>query len=95
MTAACQTSPLRSAAMGELTDRDRDILTFERQWWKHAGAKDTAIRDLFGLTPTRYYQQLLQLLDRPEALAHDPVTVGRLRRLRDQRARGRSAMRAA
>jgi len=24
---------------GELSDRDREIIAFERQWWKYAGAK--------------------------------------------------------
>ena len=26
-------------ALGELSRRDREILTFERQWWQYAGAK--------------------------------------------------------
>jgi len=93
MTAACQTSPLRSAAMGELTDRDRDILSFERQWWKHVGAKEAAIRDLFGITPTRYYQLVHGLLERPEALAYDAPLVLRLRRLRETRLHARTARR--
>lgn len=76
-----------------LTDRDVAILAFERQWWKHAGAKDSAIRDRFDLSPTRYYQLLNMLIDRPEALAHDPMVVKRLRRLRALRQRARSARR--
>jgi hypothetical protein len=74
--------------MTELTDRQREILIFERQWWKYAGAKETAIRDLFGLNATRYYQVLNGLIDRPEALVFDPMLVKRLRRIRDDR-RGR------
>ncbi|WP_433298668.1 DUF3263 domain-containing protein [Actinoplanes sp. CA-030573] len=72
-----------------LTDRERDILGFESRWWKHAGAKEQAIRDTFGLSSTRYYQVLNALLDKPEAIEHDPVLVGRLRRLRATRARTR------
>jgi hypothetical protein len=72
-----------------LTDRERDILAFEAKWWKHAGAKEQAIRDNFALSSTRYYQVLNALLDKPEATAHDPVLVGRLRRLRATRARTR------
>ncbi len=64
--------------MPDLTDLDRDLLAFERGRWKYAGAKDTAIRETFGLTPTRYYQQLRALLDRPEALQHDGVQVPRV-----------------
>jgi len=78
---------------GELSDRDRKILAFERQWWKYAGAKEQAIRDLFDMSATRYYQVLNALIDRPEALAHDPLLVRRLRRLRATRQRARSARR--
>lgn len=65
-----------------MTERDREILAFERRWWRHPGAKEQAIRDTFGLSTTRYYQLLNRLLDQPAALAHDPVLVGRLRRIR-------------
>jgi hypothetical protein len=78
---------------GELSDRDREILAFERQWWKYAGAKEQAIRELFDMSATRYYQVLNALLDRPEAMAADPMLVKRLRRLRASRQRARSARR--
>ena len=39
-----------------LTARERAVLAFERQWWRYAGAKEAAIREEFGLSPTRYYQ---------------------------------------
>jgi hypothetical protein len=73
--------------------RDREILSFERQWWKYAGAKEQAIRDLFDMSATRYYQVLNALIDSPEALAYDPMLVKRLRRLRAARQRARSARR--
>ncbi|GGK29379.1 hypothetical protein GCM10010124_22690 [Pilimelia terevasa] len=76
------------APAGELTPREREILDFERRWWRSPGAKEQAIHDAFGLSATRYYQVLRGLLDRPAALAHDPVLVGRLRRLRGRRGRG-------
>ncbi len=72
-----------------LTERETQILAFEQKWWKHAGSKEQAIRDAFGLSSTRYYQLLNGLLDNPAALEHDPVLVGRLRRLRSTRARTR------
>ena len=84
---------LPSYDVGELTDRDRKILAFERQWWKYAGAKEQAIRDLFEMSATRYYQVLNALIDRPEALVHDPMLVKRLRRLRATRQRTRQARR--
>ena len=76
-----------------LTRRDREILAFERQWWKYAGAKEQAIRELFDMSATRYYQVLNALIDTPEALAADPMLVKRLRRLRATRQRQRSARR--
>ena len=76
-----------------LTEREQEILAFERQWWKYAGAKEQAIRELFDMSATRYYQVLNALLDRPEALAFDPMLVKRLRRLRAARQRARSARR--
>jgi hypothetical protein len=80
-------------ATTELSDKEREILAFERQWWKYAGAKEQAIKDLFDLSATRYYQVLNALIDRPEALVHDPMLVKRLRRLRTTRQRTRSARR--
>ncbi|MFM9377034.1 DUF3263 domain-containing protein [Gordonia sp. VNK21] len=76
-----------------LTRREHDILSFERQWWKYAGAKEEAIKELFGLSATRYYQVLNALVDRPEALAADPMLVKRLRRLRASRQKARAARR--
>ncbi|TNH22826.1 DUF3263 domain-containing protein [Micromonospora orduensis] len=72
-----------------LTARERAILAFEQQWWRHAGAKEQAVRDTFGVSSTRYYQLLNGLLDNPAALAADPVLIGRLRRLRSSRGRNR------
>ena len=76
---------------GGLTDRDLRILAFERQWWKYAGAKEEAIKELFAMSATRYYQVLNTLVDRQEALAVDPMLVKRLRRLRASRQKARAA----
>jgi hypothetical protein len=85
-----QETPAEPAAgVPALTEREAQILAFESKWWKHAGAKEQAIRDAFGLSSTRYYQLLNGLLDNPAALAQDPVLIGRLRRLRSTRARTR------
>ena len=80
-------------AMAELTETEQKILTFERQWWKYAGAKESAVREEFDMSATRYYQVLNCLIDRPEALAHDPMLVRRLRRLRSARKQQRDALR--
>jgi len=76
-----------------LAERDRLLLEFERQWWKYAGAKENAIRDLFDMSATRYYQVLNALIDSEAALAFDPMLVKRLRRMRAERQKQRSARR--
>ncbi|TXS41121.1 DUF3263 domain-containing protein [Streptomyces sp. uw30] len=68
-----------------LADRERAILALERRGFAGPGAKERAIREELGLAPVRYYQLLNALLDDPRALAHDPVTVNRLRRIRQTR----------
>ena len=72
-----------------LTEPERAMLEFERQWWQRGGAKEQAIRDTFGLTPTRYYQSLNSLLASPAAVSYDPGLVHRLLRLRGEATRGR------
>ena len=84
-------APALAAVPAGLTRREHEMLAFERQWWRHAGAKETAIRDRFGVPPTRYYQVLNALVDRPAALAADPLLVRRLKRLRSTRQRTRSS----
>ena len=81
------------AEQADLSERDRQILAFERQWWRYAGAKEQAIRDLFDMSATRYYQVLNALIDEPAALRHDPMLVKRLRRMRSARQRARAARR--
>lgn len=85
--------PNELSTANELSERDRAILSFERQWWKFAGAKEQAVRENFDMSSTRYYQVLNALIDRPDAVAHDPLLVRRLRRLRAARQRARSARR--
>ncbi|MFE9093116.1 DUF3263 domain-containing protein [Streptomyces sp. NPDC007264] len=71
--------------MDDLTAREKAILALEGRSFPGAGAKERAVREQLGLVPVRYYQLLNALLDDPRALAHDPVTVNRLRRVRDSR----------
>lgn len=78
-----------------LDERSRAILDFERGWWRFAGAKEQAIREQFDLSATRYNQLLNALVDDDEALAHDPMLVRRLRRMRAARQRQRAARRTS
>ena len=73
-----------------LSDLEVRILDFERQWWKYAGAKDAAIRELFDLSTRSYYELLNNLIDREDALAASPLLVKRLRRLREARVKSRT-----
>lgn len=93
MDAAESVNAGNPAGVAELSQRDADILEFERHWWKYAGAKEQAVREKFQMSSTRYYQVLNALIDKPEALAADPLLVRRLRRLRAARQRQRSARR--
>ncbi|MFA9444190.1 DUF3263 domain-containing protein [Egicoccus sp. AB-alg6-2] len=82
-----------AAAGTGIDQRARQILDFEREWWRYAGAKEQAVRDQFDLSPTRYYQLLNEVIDDEAALAYDPMLVKRLRRLRSARQRQRAARR--
>lgn len=77
----------------EFGEKDMKILEFERYWWRYAGAKERAIREKFDISATRYYQLLNEIIDLPEALAHDPILVKRLQRLRAFRQKQRTARR--
>ncbi len=86
--------PAHAARPGSgLSEREHAVLAFERQWWKYAGAKEQAIRELFEMSSTRYYQVLNELIEKTEALEADPMLVKRLRRMRATRQRARSAKR--
>ena len=89
MTSSGSTPEKPLASM--LTDRDRAILDFEREWWQHPGSKEDSIRQAFGLSAARYYQVLGALLSSEAALAYDPMLVKRLQRLRDERQSSRKA----
>lgn len=93
MTTGTGQEPTRAQAEG-LTDIEAGILDFERGWWKHPGRKEGAIREELDLSPTLYYAALNRVIDRPEALAYDPLLVRRLQRLRAARVAQRSARRA-
>jgi hypothetical protein len=73
-----------------LSERQLAILEFERRWWKHAGAKEEAIRDAFALSAARYYQILNAMIDSPDAVRHDPMLIKRLQRARDARTSARA-----
>ena len=80
-------------APAALTDLQASLLDFEKQWWSLPGSKESEIRERFDISPTRYYQLLNAMIDTEAALAHDPLLVKRLRRLRADRQKERTARR--
>ncbi len=80
-----------SVAPSTLSELETKILDFEANWWRFAGAKESAIKELFELTAPRYYQLLNDLIDRDDALMAAPMLVKRLRRLREARMSARTA----
>lgn len=97
LTAVTDLAPPAEAADAPeqgLSERDAAILSFEKQWWKYAGAKEQAVRELFDLSATQYYQVLNTLLDSPAALTAEPMLVKRLRRMRASRQRDRTQRRS-
>jgi len=93
MSGSAPDAPSSRLPQHDLDERAVRLLAFERQWSKHVGAKEEAIRELFDLSPTRYYQILDALIDSSVALAHDPLLIKRLQRVRDVRAAARGVRR--
>ena len=83
--------PLHDPANAGLSEFEVKMLEFERSWWRHAGVKESSIKELFNLTPPAYYQLLNNLIDREAAVMAEPILVNRLRRLRDARTQARSS----
>ncbi|TPW72864.1 DUF3263 domain-containing protein [Schumannella sp. 10F1B-5-1] len=91
MSTSSPSTPQPAADPDALTDAERRVLDFERDWIGRSGAKESAIRTELGLTSARYHQLLHAAIDRPDALAEDPLLVRRLQRLRESRTRARAA----
>lgn len=72
-----------------LTEQEKAILEFERGWWTLDDQRDMVIEERFGLSSAAYYEVLNDLVDRADAMQHDPLVVRRLRRLRDRKRRVR------
>ena len=93
MGGSAHASSASASGPAELDARERAILDFEREAWRLQIPKERAIRETFGISATRYSQLLHRIVDRPEALAYDPMLVRRLRRLRELRRKRRTAQR--
>jgi hypothetical protein len=74
-----------------ITERQQAILDFERSFWTYDDPKEALIRARFHCPADEYYAELNDLLELPEAMAHDPLVVRRLQRQRLRKRRGRLA----
>lgn len=70
-----------------LSERHRQMLEFERTWWQLDTPRDEAIRARFDCSTDDYYAELNRVLERPEAMDHDPLVVRRFQRRRLRRRR--------
>mgnify|MGYP001003430671 FL=1 len=55
--------PLSNPDTTGLSEFEVKMLEFERSWWRHAGVKESSIKELFNLTPPAYYQLLNNLIE--------------------------------
>ena len=71
----------------------RAVLDFEHEWWRYAGDREAHVREAFGHGTAEHLLLVNALIDRPDAMAYDPLLVRRLRRQRTRRQRQRSEAR--
>lgn len=76
---------LDSSKEPELTDLEREILAFEKRYFRKRGDKHVALSRMFNCSTIRYFQVLNHLMDTPKALIAEPSLVNRLLRQRDER----------
>ena len=69
----------------DLTERQKSIIEFERTAWQTGISKEKAIRQIFTISPSRYYQIRDELIDLPEAMKFDPMVIRRLQKQRNFR----------
>ena len=74
-----------------LTVRDHMALRLASARYKYEAVRDADALEQLSMSPTRFWQYVNALIDRPDAVAAYPQDVRRLRRLRDQRRRARKS----
>jgi ABC-type uncharacterized transport system ATPase subunit len=80
----------RDEPSNELSDEQRQMLEFERDWPVKKAGKGEAIRVQFAMSLARYYQVLGSVIVTEAALKFDPLLVKRLLRQQDDRRRSRN-----
>ncbi|QSZ49430.1 DUF3263 domain-containing protein [Arthrobacter sp. D5-1] len=62
-----------------LTDHEKAMINLAGEDFKYAGSLDTAAMERFGMTPTRFWQEMNRILRTESAVAYRPAVVARLR----------------
>jgi hypothetical protein len=62
-----------------LTDQQKAMLDLASEKFKYAGSLDSAAMERFGMTPTRYWQEVNRLIQTEAAVAYRPATVAQLK----------------
>ena len=79
-------SPRQYAAGDMLTDTQKAMIDVAAAPYKYAGSVDAIAKERFGLTPTRFWQDVNRLIQTEAAYAYRPEAVRRLNaRRRPQR----------
>jgi hypothetical protein len=65
-----------------LTDTQKAMIDVAAQTYKYAGSVDVMAKEQFGLTPTRFWQDVNQLIRTEAAYAYRPEAVRRLNQRR-------------
>lgn len=72
-------------ATPQLDDIEARMLALATAFYRYEGVRERAMRDLFDLSPTRFWQRVNALIDTPAAMAADPAGSRLLRSRRDRR----------
>lgn len=70
-----------------LTDIQKQMLDLAGESFKYAGSLEDQAQQQFGLTPTRYWQEVNRLIRTEPAIAYRPALVQRLNDRRRPRTR--------
>ncbi|TQJ60494.1 uncharacterized protein DUF3263 [Arthrobacter sp. SLBN-83] len=70
-----------------LTDIQKNMIDLAGETFKYAGSLEDQARQCFGLTPTRYWQEVNRLIQTPAAHQYRPALVQRLTQRRQPRTR--------
>lgn len=65
-----------------LTDIQKAMLDVAAQTYKYAGSVDVIAKERFGLSPTRFWQEINRLIQTEAAYAYRPEAVRRLNQRR-------------